>query len=240
MDFGAGTYALGFLAGALSTLAPCVLPLLPVVAGAALAEHRFGPAALAAGLALAFAAAGMFVPTVGYPIGFDDGWFRRTAAVLLVFLGAMLMSARLRARLSSSTAALSAAGRWLLVRLKVPGWSGQLVTGMLLGIVWVPGAGPVLGAASILAAQGQYLPQVAVLMFAFGLGAATPLAAAGSLARAALRRSRIFAAGASGAMALGALLFAVGVVTLTGAEKRIEAFAVERSPAWLIELTTRY
>ena len=242
MDFGAGTYALGFLAGALSTLAPCVLPLLPVVVGAALAAHRFGPLALAAGLALAFAAAGIFVATVGYSIGYDDAWFRRTAAILLLFFGAMLMSARLRARFAASTAAFSSAGHWLLARLKVPGWGGQFVAGMLLGIVWVPCVGPLLGAASILAAQGEHLPQVSALMLAFGLGAATPLAVVGSLSRAALQRARprLLAAGETGRIALGALLFAVGVLILTGLEKRIEAFAVEHSPAWLIELTTRY
>jgi cytochrome c-type biogenesis protein len=242
MDFGAGTYALGFLAGALSTLAPCVLPLLPIVAAAALAAHRFGPLALAAGLALAFAAAGIFISTVGYSIGYGDEWFRRTAAILLVLFGAVLMSARLRARFAASTAALSSAGGRLLARLKLPGWSGQFVTGMLLGVVWVPCVGPVLGAASIVAAKGEHLPQIAALMLAFGLGAATPLAVVGSLSRAALQkaRSRLLAAGEFGRIALGALLFAVGVLILTGLEKRIEAFAVEHSPAWLIELTTRY
>ena len=50
--------ALALAAGALSTLSPCVLPLLPVVAGAALDRHRLGPAALAGGLAASFAVGG--------------------------------------------------------------------------------------------------------------------------------------------------------------------------------------
>jgi cytochrome c-type biogenesis protein len=44
-----GTLGLAFLAGILSILSPCVLPLLPVVLGTAQSEHRLGPAALAAG-----------------------------------------------------------------------------------------------------------------------------------------------------------------------------------------------
>jgi len=40
---------LAFLAGILSTLSPCVIPLIPLVLGAALSEHKLGPAALAAG-----------------------------------------------------------------------------------------------------------------------------------------------------------------------------------------------
>jgi thiol:disulfide interchange protein len=49
-----GTLGLAFLAGALSVLSPCVLPLLPIVLGSAASEHRLAPAALAAGLALSF------------------------------------------------------------------------------------------------------------------------------------------------------------------------------------------
>lgn len=44
-----GTLGLAFLAGLLSILSPCVLPLLPIVLGTAASEHRGGPFALAEG-----------------------------------------------------------------------------------------------------------------------------------------------------------------------------------------------
>ena len=75
-----GQLALAFLAGLLSLLSPCVLPLVPLVLGAALSEHRLGPAAVAAGLAVSFVAIGMFVATVGFSIGLDTGVFRSAAA----------------------------------------------------------------------------------------------------------------------------------------------------------------
>ena len=56
-----GTLGLAFLAGALSVLSPCVLPLLPIALGSAASEHRFAPAALAAGLSLSFVIIGLFV-----------------------------------------------------------------------------------------------------------------------------------------------------------------------------------
>ena len=43
-----------FVAGLLSILSPCVLPLIPIVLGTALSEHRFGPVALALGVAISF------------------------------------------------------------------------------------------------------------------------------------------------------------------------------------------
>ena len=71
------TLGLALLAGVLSTLSPCVLPLLPIVLGAAASEHRLGPAALAAGLAISFTAIGLFVATIGFAAGLDTGFFVR-------------------------------------------------------------------------------------------------------------------------------------------------------------------
>src|SRR5205809_7880249 len=94
-----GAILLAFLAGVLSTLSPCVLPLLPLVLGAAVSEHRFGPAALAAGLAAAFMAIGLFVATIGFSIGLDAGILRGIAALLLLGVGIMLLVPRLQAGL---------------------------------------------------------------------------------------------------------------------------------------------
>ena len=69
---------LALLAGLLSILSPCVLPLVPIVIGAASGDHRYGPAALAAGLSLSFVAIGMFVATIGFSIGLDQDLFPDT------------------------------------------------------------------------------------------------------------------------------------------------------------------
>lgn len=60
---------LALLAGILSILSPCVLPLVPVVLTGAVAEHRLAPLALATGVALSFTAIGLFVATIGFSIG---------------------------------------------------------------------------------------------------------------------------------------------------------------------------
>ena len=61
-----GSIGLALIAGVLSTLSPCVLPLVPIVVATALGEHRLGPVALAAGLASSFVIIGLFVATVGF------------------------------------------------------------------------------------------------------------------------------------------------------------------------------
>ena len=88
---GITTLPLALFAGLFSILSPCVLPLTPVVLGAAVAEHRFGPIALAAGLATSFTAIGLFVATIGYSIGLDSDVFRMVGAVMLAGFGVILV-----------------------------------------------------------------------------------------------------------------------------------------------------
>lgn len=242
MDFGVATYALGYLAGALSTLSPCVLPLLPILVATATRQHRHGSLALAAGLTLSFAAVGLFIATVGVAIGIDQGLLRGVAAVLLVLFGGAMLMPPLQRWFQRLGARAAAGGESGLAHVSGRGWAGQLAVGLVLGIVWSPCVGPTLGATSTLAAQGSQLPQVALMMLLFGLGAATPLVLIGGASRELLARWRggLASAGRGGQWLLGLVFIAVGIVIFGGADKRIEAWAVEHSPGWLTKLTTRF
>jgi cytochrome c biogenesis protein CcdA len=233
--------ALALLAGLLSTLSPCVLPLVPIVIATAIDAHRFGPLALAAGLALSFVAIGLFVATIGFAAGLDQDLFRAIAAVLLILVGAVLLIPRLQLQLATM---LGPVGNWFQghTGALAPGLSGQFAVGLVLGAVWSPCVGPTLGAASILAARAQNLTFVALTMFAFGIGAALPLVAIGAMSRQALLRwrGRLLAAGSGGKALMGSLLILVGALTLSGFDKQIETLLVDASPAWLTDLTTRF
>jgi len=238
----AGALALAFVAGLLSILSPCVLPILPVVLGAAASEQRFGSAVLAVGLAISFVAIGMFAATIGYSIGLDADVFRRAAAALMIVVGTVLLVPRFQARLALAGAPLASWGDRHFAGARGNGLAGQLWLGLLLGAVWTPCVGPTLGAASILAAQGRNLGQVGATMLAFGLGAALPLAALGALSRDALLRwrARLAAGGAGARAAFAILLVAIGLLVLTGLDKRVETFVVDHSPQWVTDLTTRF
>ena len=79
-------------------------------------------------------------------------------------------------------------------------------------------------------------------MLAFGLGAALPLAALGSLSREAVLRwrTRLVSGGAHAKTAFAILIVAIGILVLTGLDKRFETQIVDRSPQWLTDLTTRF
>lgn len=236
------TLVLAFLAGNLSILSPCVLPILPIVLGAAAGEHKLGPLALAVGLAISFVVIGLFVATIGFSIGLDGEFFRKFAAVLMIAFGAVLAVPSWSVKLATAGGPV---GNWVEQRFggfSTAGWSGQFAVGLLLGAVWAPCVGPTLGAASVLAAKGESLGQVTLTMLAFGIGAGLPLALLGLLSREALVkwRNRMLEAGSTGKMILGAVLLLAGVLVLSGWDKQLEAALVAASPQWLTDLTTRF
>ncbi len=237
-----GTLALSFLAGVLSTLSPCVLPLLPILIGSAVTSHRRGPLALALGLGLSFTLAGVTLASLGLYLGLNQGWLRTGAAVALVLLGAVLLSTGLQARFASATASVGTAGNALARRVRFDGLPGQFALGFLLGLVWAPCVGPTLGVAVTLASQSDALSQVALVMFVFGVGAALPLSLLGTLSREAMLRLRgkLMKVGSTGRYVLGVLMIAVGASILTGFDRGIEARLAQWSPDWLTDLTTRY
>jgi len=234
--------ALAFAAGILSILSPCVLPLVPIVLGAAVTAHPLGAVALAAGLALSFTALGLLLALVGFGLGIDAGMFRFAAAAIMVVLGAILLVPSWQARLAGAGSPVSAWADRHFGGVAASGLLGQFAIGVLLGAVWSPCVGPTLGAASLLASQGHDLPKVTLTMAVFGVGAALPLVLLGLLSRATLMRVRtnLMSAGKLGKGLLGAAFIVIGVAIVSGADKRVEAALVEASPQWLTNLTTSF
>ena len=232
--------ALAFLAGLLSILSPCVLPLVPIVLGAAVAAHPLGAVALAAGLATSFSGLGLFLALAGFALGLDTDLFRLGAAAMMIALGAFLILPSWQMRLASAGGPVSNWADRHFGRFASSGLAGQFAIGLLLGAVWSPCVGPTLGAASLLASHGRDLLWVGLTMMAFGIGAALPLALLGLLSRAAIARVRsgLLSAGKLGKAVLGTTFVLVGIAIVSGVDKSIEAALVDLSPAWLTRLTT--
>lgn len=242
MDFGIGSFLFAFLAGILSTLSPCVLPLIPIIIGAAAHQHRFGPFALAGGLTVSFAVIGTALASLGSSIGFAQDSFRLFAAIIMGMIGIVLISTQLQERFAIAMSGLSGTGNSLLAKVTVDGLFGQFLIGALLGLVWTPCVGPTLGAAITLASQGKDLGKIVLVMAIFGFGAGLPLALLGVLSRATMQRVKgsLGSTGKLGKQLLGGFLIVISLLVITGRDKPLEAFLLKHSPDWLTELTTTF
>jgi cytochrome c-type biogenesis protein len=236
-----GNLALSYAAGALSTLSPCVLPLLPIVLFGVLERHAWGPLALAAGLSASFAAVGIAIASFGFSIGIDPSTLRVGVAVLMLSMGIVLLVPILQRRLAAIAAPVATGGQTLLDRLQPTGLGGQFLLGILLGAIWSPCSGPTLGAAVGLAAQGETVGKAAAIMLTFGLGASTPILALAYGSRQAIFARREWLARMSriGKPLMGAAFVGVGAFVLTGLDKIVEASLTRAMPDWLVTVTTR-
>ena len=233
---------LALLSGVLSTLSPCVLPLLPIVIASATQAHRWGGVALGLGLTISFTLLGLFLATVGIEIGLSPSRFRLVAGVILLVFGLILVVPALYRRFTEAASLIAGRSGNLSYRISGESWHGQLLVGLLLGAIWTPCVGPTLGAAATLASSGQHLGHAAMTMLAFGIGAALPLVLLGTVSRQTLNkiRSRLLQSAESGKRVLGALLLLIGMGIVTGYDRKAESILVSASPDWLTELTTHF
>lgn len=238
---GLPSLGLGYAAGALSTLSPCVLPILPIVLFGAIERHRWGPLVLAAGLSSSFALVGIVLASVGFSIGIDASALRLVIAGLMAAMGIVLLVPACQGNLAAFATPVATKGQLLLDRLRPSGLAGQFITGALLGVIWSPCSGPTLGAAVGLAAQGSNVAGATATMISFGLGAATPMLALAYGSRQAIlaRRDGMARLSRIGKPLIGATFIFIGAFVLTGLDKILEASLTRAMPDWLASVTTR-
>jgi cytochrome c-type biogenesis protein len=229
-------YLLTFAAGLLTTLSPCVLPVLPIIVGSATSRSRWGPLAMGGGLAAAFTLVGVSVAAAGGLLGLDEAVIRRLSSVVLVAAGLTLSSPALEA-VTGRVAGPLARGASALAARAGDGLSGQFVIGAALGGIWSPCAGPTLGAAIGLAARSATRAQAILLMLTFSLGTVVPLVATAYLSRRVMgARTGLLKAGLAGKAAFAVVLIVAGVGIWTGGDKALEAWFVARLPQWWVDL----
>ena len=236
------TQLLAFMAGVLSILSPCVLPLVPIVLASALSSHRLGPLALAMGVCLSFTLIGLFLATIGFAFGLSSETVRQPTGSIMVLVGLVLISPHLQNWVTNRLEPLGRVFNVAPSGASLSGLWGQFAIGLLLGAVWSPCVGPTLGAASVLAAQRKDLLEVWIVMMVFGIGAALPLLVLGKMTQAGLRSSRyaLLLTSSVGKKLMGAILMGLGFLILTGGDKILEQSLVDLSPDWLIRLTTQF
>lgn len=232
--------ALAYAAGLLTILSPCVLPLVPIVLASAGQRHRLGPLALCIGLIASFTAVGMAVATAGSGALADPDILRVSGAALMGVVGLILLSNSAQHWLAAFAAPLANWAQRRQSGLMNWGLTGQFGIGLLLGLVWIPCVGPTLGAATVLAAQGQRLGEASLIMVAYAAGIASVLLVIAIAARGFLARNSQAALKFAGRAKtlLGVVLVVVAVLVLTGADHLIEGAILSVLPDRVIDWTT--
>ena len=233
------TYLWAYVAGLLTLINPCVLPLLPIVIATALQKSRLGPLALAAGLTVSFAVIGVSVTAFGHVVGVGAETVNRAAAVAMIVIGIVLLVPKAQTLLATLAAPLASGANTALDRRERAGVAGQFGVGVLLGAVWSPCVGPTLAGAISLAASGEHLGQAAITMVAFGVGVSTVMMALayGSREAVSARRETLAAWMPWAKPVMGATLLLVGGAALLHLDRMAETWLLDLMPTWLQDLS---
>ena len=232
---------LGYAAGLLTLINPCVVPVLPIVLASSLQASRAGPIALAAGMSVSFVVLGLFVASLGPALGIFDDTISQIAAIFMVAFGLILLVPRFSAVFATATAGVSAQADQGVgaVTANGAGVTGQFLGGLLMGAVWSPCIGPTLGAAIALASQGESLLRAGAVMLSFALGVSTLIIGIAYVARSALQRNQALMQriATRSRPILGLVFVLVGIGIYFRLHHAIEIWALQNLPPWLIDLS---
>ena len=157
---------IGFLAGVVTAISPCVLPVLPILLAGGATGRK--PLRIVAGLVASFVVFTLFAAWLLDKLGLPADFLRNLAIALLFLVAATLLVPRLALWIERPFARLT--------RASARGGGGFLL-GASLGLVFVPCAGPVLAAVTVVAANNDVGWRASLLTLAYALGAAVPMAA---------------------------------------------------------------
>jgi cytochrome c biogenesis protein CcdA/thiol-disulfide isomerase/thioredoxin len=178
--------AIAFLAGVITAVSPCVLPVLPIVlAGGASGESRRRPYAIVAGLVLSFTVFTLSASALLTALGLPEDTLRNVAIALLFVVAATLLVPRFGMWIEAPLSRLS--------RRPSGDLGGGFLLGLSLGLVFVPCAGPVLATVSVLSAEHRVGLRLILLTLFYAAGAGAVLllvALGGQRATRGLRRTR--------------------------------------------------
>jgi cytochrome c biogenesis protein CcdA len=230
---------LSMAAGSLTTLSPCVFPILPLVVGGALQGNRFAPVAMGLGMTASFAGIGVLLGALGPALGIDGDSVRTAGAAMLIAFALVMLVPALGDRFTQWMLPIASSANAASAKLDSGSLLGALALGAVLGLVWSPCSGPLLGSALTLVASEGGLARGGVVLGLFGLGAAVPLVAVAYASRSGFARARDWVLARIERVRSGfaVLLGLTGVAILTGGDKWLEAQVVRWLPDAWVNLT---
>jgi cytochrome c biogenesis protein CcdA/thiol-disulfide isomerase/thioredoxin len=172
---------IGLLAGVVTAVSPCVLPVLPVLLAGGASGRK--PFRIVAGLVVSFSVFTLFAAWLLDQVGLPQDFLRNLAIALLFVMAVTLLVPQAAQLIERPLAVFS--------RFRPSGVGGGFFLGATLGLVFVPCAGPVLATVTVVAAQNTIGVRAIVLTLAYAVGAAIPMlliARGGREASARLRR----------------------------------------------------
>lgn len=165
---------LAFIEGLALIVSPCILPVLPLVLAVSVDGGRRRPYGIVIGFVLAFSLLAIVARNIVAMFGIDLDLMRNVSLILLTIFGLVLFSSRLSEAFGKLTQGAASFGSGMALSAG-GGLRNGILTGLLIGVVWTPCAGPILAAALVQVIRQQSDLAGYFVIVSFSLGAALPM-----------------------------------------------------------------
>jgi cytochrome c biogenesis protein CcdA len=216
-----------FLAGVVTIMKPCCLPLVPVIFSGS-GGHRLRPLAIVSGLTVSFTTMGVLVSAFGATFGVYTDYLRNIAILFIISMGLVLFDEDVNMEFmkisGSITQRLRGIGFLNKFSSKMPEGSlmGGFFLGMSLGVLWIPCVGPILGAVLALVASVGNMTYGASMLFVYSVGMSLPMLSIAYYGKKITNRYKWFSRNGELLKKLsGLVLILIGIMLLFGVDKLI-------------------
>jgi cytochrome c biogenesis protein CcdA/thiol-disulfide isomerase/thioredoxin len=202
-----------FIAGVVTAISPCVLPVLPIVLAGGAAGGRGRPYAIVAGLVTSFTAFTLAASTLLMALGLPDDLLRNIAIAVVLVVGISLLLPPLGRLVERPFQAL---GR------RQPGDAGRgFLLGLSLGLLFTPCAGPIIAAVAALAATSRFSLESVLVTLAYAVGAGVVFLLYSLLAQNGINLRPLRARAPRVRQALGAVIAGAAVLMVFGLDLKL-------------------
>lgn len=166
-----------FLAGVVTVLSPCILPVLPILLSGGAAKGPSRPLGIVLGVITSFTFFTLALKSLVEFTGINAQYLRIGAIIIIAFFGLTMLFPWLGNLFAKATTPIEEAGSKLQVQSQKvkSGFASSFILGLALGLVWTPCAGPILAVIITLVAFNNITSTAFLMTLFYSLGAAIPM-----------------------------------------------------------------
>ncbi len=221
-----------FISGLITILAPCIWPLLPIILSSTTSGGKRKPLGITFGLMLSFGISTLAISYLVRIFSFDPNTLRIFAVLIIGLLGLTLVIPYLGQKLESVVSFLTNKLNISTNAQSEGYWSGML-TGLALGLVWTPCAGPILATIATLAATQSVNFSIVLVTFAYVLGVGIPLFIFASLGTSIFAKAKVLNKYTKIIQQIfGAIMIATALAIYTNYDKVLQTYLLDKFPAY--------
>lgn len=227
-----------FLAGIVTILSPCILPILPIVLSSSIEDKKTNmsrPIGVVLGFVASFSFFTLFLSSIVQLTGIPAGSLRVVSVLIIATLGISMLIPQFQLLTEKLFSRLTR----LVPRTQAqPGFFPGVIVGLSLGLLWTPCVGPILASVISLAITGTVTLDAFLITFAYSLGTAIPMFLIMLGGRSLLQKVPWFLTNTGKIQkGFGVLMILTAIGIYANVDRRFQTFIIEEFPQYGVGLT---